>query len=266
MTVSIHPTSFVDPKAQLGEGVEIGPFCLIGPEVSLGENAKLISHVNLSGKTTIGRDAVLYPYVSMGFPPQDFKHGGGDVSIEIGDRCTFRESCTVHPGTDVGKRVTRIGNDCYMMVGVHVAHEAQVGSHVICSNYAQMAGNTRIGDHAILGGLSAIHQHTRIGDHAFVGAMAMVTCDVIPYGFVVGNAAHLAGLNVVGLRRRGFSRETIHELRSAYRLLFAQEGTFKERLVDASRIYGEHEQVKEIVAFIRAADADRALCMPHTGR
>jgi len=264
MSVDIHPSSFVDPKAELGDGVVIGPLCVVGPDVKLDENVKLVGQVNLAGKTTIGKECELYPFVSMGHPPQDFKHTGGPVSIEIGARCVFRENVNIHPGTDSGEPVTRIGNDCYFMVGTHLAHEGQMGNNVIVSNGAQIGGNVTIGNHAILGGLCAIHQHTRIGAHAFIGGMATVTSDVIPYGSVVGNAAHLAGLNVIGLKRRGFSREKIRDLRSAYRLLFAQEGTFAERLEDVAESYAEHELVMEIIGFIRE-QKNRRICMPHSG-
>jgi len=264
MTITIHPSAHVDSKAKLAEGVEIGPLCVVGPQVKLGENVKLVSQVNIAGNTVIGKDCKLYPFVALGHPPQDLKHKGGDVRLIIGERNIFRELVNVHPGTDAGKRDTVIGNDCYFMVGSHLAHEGQMGDHVIVSNGVQIGGCVTIGDHAILGGLSAVHQFTRIGAHAFVGGMATVTTDVIPYGSVLGNLAHLAGLNVVGLKRRGFERQAIRDLRSAYRLLFAQEGTFAERLEDTARLYKDHEQVMEIVTFIRAQDK-RPICMPHTG-
>lgn len=264
MTVFVHPSSFVDPKAQLGEGTHIGPLCVIGPDVKLGKNVMLASQVNIAGNTEIGDDCKLYPFVSLGHPPQDFKHKGGDVRLIIGQRNTFRELVNVHPGSDAGRRDTLIGDDCYMMVGSHLAHEGQMGNNVVVSNGVQIGGCVTIGDHAILGGLSAIHQYTRIGAHAFIGGMATVTTDVIPYGSVIGNAAHLAGLNVIGLKRRGFDKQAVRDLRSAYRLLFAEEGTFAERLKDTARLYKDHELVMEIVAFIQAQEK-RSICMPHTG-
>jgi len=264
MTVFVHPSSFVDPKAELNEGVHIGPLCVIGPQVRLGKNVRLVSQVNISGITEIGEACELYPFVSMGHPPQDLKHKGGDVSIKIGKRNVFRELVNIHPGSDAGKPQTVIGDDCYMMVGSHLAHEGQMGNNVVVSNGVQIGGCVTIGDHAILGGLSAVHQFTRIGAHAFIGGMATVTTDVIPYGSVIGNAAHLAGLNVIGLKRRGFDKKTIQDLRSAYRLLFAEEGTFAERLEDTARLYKEHDLVMEIVEFIRAKEK-RNICMPHTG-
>lgn len=265
MTVDIHATAIVDPKAQLGEGVKIGPYSIVGPDVKLGDRTELIGHVNLTGNTTLGEDCKLYPFVSMGYDPQDFKHKGGPVGIEIGARCTFRENVNIHPGTDIGKPITRVGHDCYFMVGTHLAHEGQMGNHVVVSNGAQIGGNVTIGDHAILGGLCAIHQHTRIGAHAFIGGMATVLNDVIPYGFVLGNGAYLAGMNIVGMKRRGFTREQIREVRAAYRLLFAQEGTFSERLDDTSKLYSEHPLVSDIVSFIRS-ESHRSLTMPRNGK
>ncbi len=265
MTVTIHPSAQVDPKADLADGVSIGPLCIVGPDVTLGKNVKLVSQVNLAGDTQIGEDCTLYPFVSMGHPPQDFKHNGGPVCIRIGARNTFRELVNIHPGTDAGRAETTIGDDCYFMVGSHLAHEGNVGNKVVISNGAQIGGAVTIGDHVILGGLCAIHQHTRIGAHAFVGGMATVTTDVIPYGSVVGNTANLTGLNVVGLKRRGFDRNSVRDLRSAYRLLFAQEGTFAERLEDAAHLYKDHELVMEIVEFIRSQDK-RSICMPSQPR
>lgn len=262
MSVEIHPTAIVSKSAHLGNDVQIGPFCTVGPNVKLGDRTKLISHVTLDGKTNIGQDCSLYPQVSMGYPPQDFKHKGTDeIGIEIGDRCTFREMANVHPGTDVGKPVTRIGDDCYLMVGSHLAHECQVGHNVTLSNYAQVGGNVSIGDYVTLGGLCAVHQHTRIGNYAFIAGMALVTKDVIPYGLVAGNSASLQGLNVVGLKRRGFDRAKIHKLRAAYRQLFAYEGTFAERIEDAARLYTDEALVTEIIAFIKA-QSDRNLTLP----
>jgi UDP-N-acetylglucosamine acyltransferase len=258
----IHPTALVDPNAQLGEGVEIGPFCMVGADAVLGDRVRMISHATVAGHTTLGEDCVLYPNVHIGHPPQDFKYQGEDTKLTLGKRNILRENVTMHPGTSVGGGVTRVGNDGYFMVGAHVSHDSIIGDRVVFANGAAIGGGTVVEDHAILGGYAGIHQFSRIGRHAFIGAMAMVTTDVIPYGSVIGNHAHLVGLNVVGLRRRGMPRETLRDLRAAYRLLFAEEGTFQERLADVSRDYSDNAPVKEIIDFIRA-DAKRALCMPH---
>lgn len=262
MTTTIHPSAIVDPAAQLGEGVEIGPFCIVGPKVKLADRVRLMSHVTVAGNTTVGEDCVLYPGVHLGHPPQDFKYQGEDTRLIIGQRNILRENVTMHPGTTFARGQTVVGDDGYFMVGSHVAHDCIVGDRVVFANGAAIGGETTVADHVILGGLAGIHQKSRIGRHAFVGAMAMVTADVIPYGSVIGNHAHLAGLNVVGLKRRGMPRETLRDLRAAYRLLFAQEGTFEERVDDVAQIYRENAPVMEIIGFIRE-DAKRPVCMPH---
>lgn len=266
MPIDIHPTAIVDPKAELDDGVSIGPYSIVGPRVKLHKNVRLVSHVNLNGNVDIGADCELYPFVTMGFPPQDFKHKGGDVGIKIGERSTFREMVNIHPGTDVGRQVTRIGSDCFMMVGTHMAHDTIMGDHVVMANHVQVGGYVTIGDYANLGVSAAVHQYTRIGAYAFVGGLAWVTADIIPYGSVTGNAtsAQLAGLNVIGLKRRGLDRHDVRKLRSAYRLLFAEEGTFAERIEDVTREFEDNPRVMEILDFVRSQDK-RPICMPHTG-
>ena len=261
MAVKIHPTAIVDKKAQIDDGVEIGPLCVIGPEVKIGKNAKLVSQVNIAGNTEIGEDCQLFPFVSLGHPPQDFKHKGGDVSLKIGARTILRECVNIHPGSDSGRRDTIIGDDCYFMYNTHVAHEGRVGNNVVLSNGTQVGGCVTIGDNVIIGGLCAVHQFTRIGAHAFIGGMTTVVKDVIPYGISLGNKQVLNGLNIVGLKRRGFSREEIHELRAAYRMMFAPEGSFSERLSDCAKQYSKHAQVMEILEFIKTANK-RPICMP----
>ena len=261
MATFIHESSIVEDGAKLGEDVYIGPFTTVSAGVTLGDRCRLESHISLAGNITMGADNKLSPFVSMGHPPQDFKHKGGEVGITIGERNIFREYANVHPGTDVGRLNTVIGNDCYMMVGSHCGHESILGDHVILSNGVQIGGAVEIGDYAILGGLCAVHQFTRIGAHAFIGGMATVTTDIIPYGSVVGNPARLAGLNVIGLRRRGFDRDEIMQLRTAYRLLFADEATFAQRFEDVERLYGEQNLVKDVLSFVRNKDK-RNICMP----
>jgi UDP-N-acetylglucosamine acyltransferase len=260
-TADIHPTAIVDPAAQLGAGVEIGPFSIIGPKVVLKDRVRVISHVTIAGNTTLGEDCVVYPGAQLGHPPQDFKYQGEDTQLVIGQRNILRENVTMHPGTTFARGRTVVGNDGYFMVGSHVAHDCIVGDRVVFANCAAIGGETVIADHAILGGYAGIHQKSRIGRHAFIGAMAMVTSDVIPYGSVIGNHAHLAGLNVVGLKRRGMPRETLRELRAAYRLLFAREGTCEERVDDVAHLYSGNAPIAEIIDFIRA-DAKRSICMP----
>ena len=262
----ISELSHVHPDADIADGVEIGPFCTVGPNVSLGAGTKLVSHVSLNGHTQIGPDCTLYPFVSIGHPPQDTKHKGGDVRVIIGARNTLREKVNIHPGSDAGRRDTVIGNNNLFMVGAHIAHECIVGNHVVLTNSVALGGAVEVGDYAILGGLTAVVQFTRIGRHAFVGGKTLVTRDVIPYGYALGNPAHLVGLNNVGLRRRGFGKEDIRTLRKAYGLLFATEGTFKERLEDVADAYSDRELVADIVDFIRGRER-KDICQPdHWGK
>lgn len=261
MSTGIHPTALVDPAARIGADVQIGPFCTIGPDVTLGDRVRLISHVSVTGRTSIGADSQVYPFCSIGAPPQDIGWKGLVTEVQIGERCIFREQVSIHAGSEKGGGVTRIGNDCFFMVTSHIAHDCQVGNKVVLANAVQVGGHAIVGDNVWMGALAGVHQFCRIGRHAFVGAMAAVIQDVIPYGNVNGNHAHLVGLNVVGLKRRGFSREQILTLRSAYRQLFAEEGTFQERLEDVARNFASVAEVQEILQFIRA-DANRPLCMP----
>ncbi|MGJ3233324.1 MAG: acyl-ACP--UDP-N-acetylglucosamine O-acyltransferase [Oceanicaulis sp.] len=257
---AIHATAIVDPSAQIGEGAEIGPYCVIGPHVEIGARTRLLSHVTIAGRTRIGADCTLHPFVALGEPPQDFKYRGGDVRLEIGDKNVLREHVTMHLGTEAGAGVTRVGSNCYFMVASHVAHDCVVGNNVVFANNATLGGGSMVGDFVTMGGLSALHQKCRIGKYAFVGGGAAVTGDLIPYG-MADNHGWLAGLNLVGLKRRGFARETIHDLRAAYRLLFAEEGAFTERVEDTARLFETRTEVQDIIGFIRAPAA-RPLCFP----
>jgi len=259
--LSIHPSAVVDSGARMGAGVEIGPFCVVGPDVVLGDGVRLISHAVIAGRTTIGDETEVYPFASLGHRPQDLKYRGEESTLLIGKRNQIRESVTMSPGTEGGGMITTVGDDGLFMVGSHVAHDCRVGDHVILANNATLAGHVTVGDHAILGGLSAVHQFVRIGAHAMIGGMSGVESDVIPFGLVMGDRARLAGLNLVGLERRGFSKDEVRALRAAYRLLFAAEGTFSDRLEETARQFGEHEIVSRVLSFIRDKNS-RSLCRP----
>ncbi len=261
MAAIIHPTALVDPKAQLGEGVNIGSYCIVGPNVSLGDGVSLMSHVVIDGMTSIGAGTVVYPFAVLGTQPQDLKFRGETTKLVIGANNQIREHVTMNPGTEGGGGETRIGDDGLFMVGAHVAHDCNLGNHVILANNATLAGHVTIGDYVIIGGLSAVHQFVRIGAFAIIGGMSGVEKDVIPFGLVKGERAHLAGLNMVGLERRGFTRDDIRALRGAYRMLFAPEGTLAERLSETARQYQDDAQVARIINFIRA-ESDRPLCQP----
>ena len=260
----IHATSIVEPGARLGAGVEIGPFCHIGPDVTLGDDIRLVSHVALAGRTMIGAGARIFPFASIGHQPQDLKYHGEASTLTIGVNCIIREGVTMNPGTEGGGMATVVGDNCAFLANAHVAHDCKVGDNVIFSNNVMLAGHCTVGDFVIIGGGAAIHQFVRIGPHAIIQGMSAVGEDIIPYGMAAGarGRAHLAGLNLVGLKRRGFSRESIHDLRRAFRLLFGPDGTLKERVEDVSLEFAEHPEVHHILDFIRDG-GERHICAPH---
>lgn len=261
----IHSTAIVEKGAKLGADVTIGPYCLVGPDVELGDKITLVSHVVVAGRTKIGAGTRIYPFASIGHPPQDLKYRGEKSELIIGVNNVIREHVTMNPGTEGGGMITRVGDNCLFMVGAHVAHDCILGNNVIMANNATLGGHVQVGDFAILGGLSAVHQFVRIGPHAMIGGMSGVENDIIPYGSAMGDRAHLSGLNIVGMKRRGFSRDDIHVLRTAYRLLFAQEGTLSERVDDVESIYRDNEGVMDIVQFVRGS-SQRAVCQPKVGQ
>ncbi len=257
----IHPTAIVDSTAKVGTNVTIGPYSMVGPDVELDDGVDLISHVVISGRTKVGANTRVFPFASIGHQPQDLKYQGEPSDLVIGCNNVIREYVTMNPGTEGGGMLTSIGNNCLFMVGAHVAHDCQLADHVILVNNATLAGHVTVGEWAIIGGLSAVHQFVRIGKHAMVGGKTGVEGDVIPYGSVIGNRARLSGLNIIGLKRRDFSRDEIHDLRRAYRLIFAEEGTLTERLVDVAELFMDNAAVMEIVNFIKA-DSSRSICQP----
>jgi UDP-N-acetylglucosamine acyltransferase len=257
----IHPTAIVEDGAVLADDVEIGPYCIVGPKVTLHAGVRLLSHVCIEGVTELGEGTEVHPFARLGGAPQHLAHKGEDTRLVVGKRNIIREHATMHTGTAGGSGVTVVGDEGLYMVGSHVAHDCVVGDKVVLANNATLGGHVKVGDYVFLGGLSAVHQHTRVGRYTFVGGLAAVTKDVIPYGSVWGNHARLEGLNLVGLKRRGMPRETINDLRTAFRLLFAPEGTFQERLDDVARVFAASPEVSEIVTFIRS-DSGRPLCLP----
>lgn len=260
---NIHPAAVVDPKARIADTAIVGPFCVVGPEVELADGVELVSHVVVAGRTSVGEGTRIFPFASIGHPPQDLKYKGEPSTLTIGKNCQIREHVTMNPGTEGGGMVTKVGDNCLFMASAHVAHDCILGNNVIMANNATLAGHVVVGEFAFLGGLSACHQFVRIGKHAMIGGMSGVEADVIPFGIVIGNRAHLNGLNIVGLKRRGFSREDIHSLRNAYRLLFAPEGTLQERVSDVAEQFKENLAIMEVVEFIRS-DSSRQLCTPQT--
>lgn len=261
---SIHPTAIVDPAALLGEGVVIGPYCVVGPNVKLGDRVVLKSHVCIEGYTTIGEDTTVFPFASLGHAPQDLKYKGEPSALIIGKRCKIREHVTMNPGTESGLMRTQVGDDCLFMASSHVAHDCIVGNNVIMANNATLAGHVEVGDFVIIGGLSAVHQFVRIGPYAMIGGMTGVRQDVIPYGMVMDDTGYLAGLNYVGLERRGYTRDQVQALLKSFRNLFEGEGTFSERMEKVSQDFGADQNVMRMIEFIRARDS-RPILQPRTG-
>ena len=256
----IHRTAVVDPKAEIGRNVTIGPFCVVAGNVTLHDGVTLHPHVAVTGRTTVGIDSTIFPFASVGQIPQDLKYAGEESALEIGARAIVREHVTINTGTEGGGMVTRIGDDCLFMATAHVAHDCQVGNHVILANNGTLGGHVLIEDHVVIGGFGAVHQFCRVGQHAMVGGMSAVVKDVIPYGTVLGQRAVLCGLNLIGLKRRNFAREDIHALRTAYRMLFAAEGTMEERLADVVEMFRDSVPVMHIVDHIRTST--RGICQP----
>ncbi len=266
----IHPTAVVDRGAKIGPGVAIGAYSIVGPNVVLEEGVRLQSHVVVGGHTRIGKCSTIYPFASIGLPPQHARYAGEPTELSIGEDNVIREHVTMHTGTAQGGGVTRVGHRNLIMVGCHVAHDCQVGSDIVMANSVLLGGHVAVQDFVVFGGHCAVHQFTRIGRYAMVVGMIAVADDLIPYGLsypVYTSRASLAGLNLIGLKRRGFPRETIHTLRTAYRLLFAEEGTLGERVEDVAKLHSENEAVMEIVNFIRDGEkSTRSVMLPNTGR
>ena len=250
-TAEIHASAVIEDGAVIGEGCRIGPFCCVGPKVVLGPRVHLKSHVVITGMTEVGEETVIFPFATVGEIPQDLKFKGEETRLIIGKRNRIREGATLNTGTEGGGGVTLVGDDCLIMTGAHVAHDATVGNNVVMANQVAIAGHCVIADDVIIGGLSGIHQFVRIGRGAIIGAVTMVTNDVIPYGLVQSSRGELDGLNLVGLKRRGVGRDDITALRAAYQMLAQGEGAFQER---AARLGEETESayVQEIVDFISA--------------
>ena len=259
-TAQIHPSAVVEPGARIGAGCEIGPFCWIGPYVELAENVVCSSHVVIRGQTKVGSDTRIFSFAVIGEIPQDLKFKGEVLQLKIGKCNTIREHVTINLGTQGGGGVTSIGDDCLLMAGCHIAHDARLGNRVIIVNSAAIAGHVIIEDEVIVGGLCGVHQFVRLGRGAIIGAVTMVTNVVIPFGLVQASRGELDGLNLVGLKRRGVDRKDITALRAAFQMLAQGEGAFQDR---AKRLGEETDSayVQEIVDFI-LGDSGRSFLTP----
>ena len=261
---SIHPTACVERAAEIAEDVEIGPYCIVGPHVTIGPGCRLLAHVHVTGHTSLGAGTTIYPFVSLGTPPQSIRYRGGPTRLVVGRQCDIRESVTMNIGTEDGGGVTEVGERGFYMANSHVGHDCRVGREVMFANGATLGGHCIVGDHVFIGGLSAVHQFSRIGSHAMIAGLTGVRADIIPFGFVIGSFGQLAGLNVIGMKRRKFSRDSIHAVRKAYRMLFFGEGTFASRIDLVEAELGADAAVAAILAFVREGGS-RPLCHPGGG-
>lgn len=260
MPMPIHPTAIVEDGAEIGAGVEIGPFCFVESGVKLGEGVRLISHVVIHGGSEIGARTVVHPQAVLGGEGQIRKGDSIGTKLVVGTDCVLRECVTLNRGSKKGHGVTSIGDRCYIMAYSHFGHDCQVGSDVTVANGAAVGGHVTIGDGVILGGIAAVQQFGRVGKYAFVGGLSGINEDVIPYGMAFGDHAQLAGLNLIGLKRRGVPRANIHALRAAYRAIFlSEEASIAERARQAGMTFSEFPEVQEVVQFI-LADAKQAIC------
>jgi UDP-N-acetylglucosamine acyltransferase len=266
VSLRAHPSSVVEDGARVGENVVIGPFCHIGANVALDSGVELASHVVVAGETHIGARTKIFPFASIGMRAQDLKSCDDVGRLRIGADCIVREGVTINLGTGAGGGETRIGDNCAFLANSHVAHDCRIGDRVILSNGVLLGGHVHIGDHVMIGGGTAVHQHVRVGAHAFVAGQSGLEGDLAPYGLAGGNRAHLFGLNLVGLRRRGFSNDRVARLREAYGMLFGLDGdtgqsVLAERIDDVARAFADSEDVALLLAFLRE-NSSRPLCTP----
>lgn len=251
---TIHPSAVIDPSASIADGVSIGPFCVIGADVEIASGTVVSSHVVINGPTVIGKDNRIFQFASIGEQPQDLKYDGEPTKLIIGDRNTIRECVTMHRGTVDDSGVTTIGNDNLFMAYCHVAHDCIVGNHTVFANSATLAGHVEVGDHAILGGFTAVHQFTRIGAHSLTGFSSAIDRDVLPFFTVVGNRARAYGINKIGLKRRGFSTETIRALQDTFKILVKSGGALKDAIAQVTELAKDHAEVQQLLDFIEKSE------------
>ena len=252
-SMQIHSTAVVSAKAQIGSGCYIGPYTVIGDEVTLGAGVRIDGHCVIDGRTRIGEETHVFPFVSIGLPPQDLKFAGESTETEIGRRNRIREFATIHRGTSGGGGLTRTGDDCFLMAQAHVAHDCLLGNNVIMANAATLAGHVIVDDGANIGAYSGVHQFCRVGREAYVGGYSVVVKDALPFALTVGNHAKCYGLNKVGVRRRGYSRETIAALHHAFHLLLSSKLNTTQALERIREEIKDSEEVNELVRFVETS-------------
>jgi UDP-N-acetylglucosamine acyltransferase len=247
----IDPRAVIDTKAELAEDVKVGPFSIIGPDVHIDAGTEIGPHVVIKGPTSIGKDNVIYQFTSIGEDPQDKKYADEITRLEIGDRNIIREFCTMHRGTLQDQGVTKIGDDNLFMAYTHVAHDCEIGDHVIMANGASIAGHVHVGDHAILGGFTLVHQFTQIGEFSFSAMGSAITQDIPPFVMVGGRPTRPHGINSVGMERNGKSPEVIRQIRQAYKILYKNNLRLEDAIEEMEGMAGESNELSNMVSFLR---------------
>jgi UDP-N-acetylglucosamine acyltransferase len=258
VSAHVDPRAVVDPGAELGRDVTVGPFCVVGPDVTIGDNCKLLSHVVVEGPTEMGPDNVVSPMASIGGAPQDLKYKGEPTRLVIGSGNQIREYVTLNRGTEGGGGITRIGDGNLFMAQTHIGHDSQIGNRIVFANAATLAGHVEVGDDAVVGAYSGVHQFCRVARHAYIGGYSVVTQDALPWVMTVGNRATTHGLNLVGLRRKGYARETIAALKKCYMTLFRSKLRLEEALDAVQKELGQFEEVRYFLEFVRSSE--RGVC------
>jgi len=256
--MNIHPTAIVSPEANLEEGVEIGPYTIIGPDVNIGKNTVIGPHVVIDAHTDIGEGCRIFQFASIGAIPQDLKFKGENTRVIIGNYNTIREFVTIHQATSADIGVTVIGDRNLLMAYTHVAHNCKLGNYIIMGNAANLAGHIHIEDHAIISGMTGIHQFTRIGAHCFIGGASAVSKDIPPFVLASGNYAKLYGLNIIGLKRRGFKEETVRALKEAYRIIFRSSLLLKVAVEKVKNEVEDLPEIRQLITFIQKSE--RGIC------
>ena len=258
----IDKTAIIDKKAKISKNTKVGPFCYVGPNVELSENVELVSNVHIEGDTKIGEGTKIFPFASIGTEPQDLKYKGEKTKLIIGKNNKIREYVTINPGTESGGGVTRIGDNCLLMISSHIAHDCNVGNNVVIANNVPLGGHVTIEDSVVIGGNSAVQQFTRIGRLAMIGGMTGVLKDVIPFGLSFGNRNYLRGINLIGLKRQKYENKKIMELDAAFKKIFSSKN-LHENLSKINGEYKGNDLVAEVINFI-SKDKKRPICTPHS--
>ena len=256
--MKIHPTAIISPEASLGDGVEVGPYTIIGHDVTIGKDTVIGPHVVIEAHTDIGKGNRIFQFCSLGGIPQDLKFEGEESRVVIGNNNTFREYVTVNRATSADIGVTIVGDNNFLMAYCHVAHNCKLGNNIVMANAVNLSGHIHIEDYAIIGGLTGVHQFTRIGCHCMIGGASAVVKDISPYVLATGNHAEICGLNLIGLRRRGFTKETIRALKKAYIMLFRSEHLLSVSLEMVEKEYNNTPEVRHLLEFIKKSE--RGIC------